>query len=177
MGETGLDSEVHIRPFHPADGAAVRQLFIAVNLLLRPPDMREAFDAYIERALAEEIDRIDAYYVEHGGGFWVALLNGAIVGTFGLERASPGTMELRRMYVDPAVRRVGIGRRMLQYAEDECRRRGIDRLDLSTAEIQTEAPALYRSAGYGLVREEISEVGSSKTVGSGIRRSYFEKAL
>jgi GNAT superfamily N-acetyltransferase len=69
--------------------------------------------------LAEEIDRIAAYYREHDGGFWVAIRSNRLVGTFGLERASPDAIELRRMYVDAAARRKGIGRRMLQYAEDE----------------------------------------------------------
>jgi hypothetical protein len=54
---------------------------------------------------------------------------------------------------------------------------GSERLDLSTAEIQNEAIALYRSAGYRLVRQELAEHGSNKTVGSGMRRFYFEKAL
>lgn len=172
-----VSGELVIRPFWNADGPRVRDLVIEVNRLLSPPDLRDAFEAYIERALADEIDRIDAYYAEHGGGFWVAMLRGGLVGTFGLERASADAIELRRMYVDPQARRRGIGRRMLRYAEDECRRRGIKRLELSTAEIQAEALALYRSAGYRLVREEFAERGSSKTVGSGMRRFYFEKAL
>jgi GNAT superfamily N-acetyltransferase len=116
--------ELEIRPFRNADGPRVRELVVEVNRLLSPPDLRDAFEAYIERALADEIDRIEAYYAEHGGGFWVATLRGRVVGMFGLERASPDAMELRRMYVDPAARRVGIGRGMLQHAEDECRRRG-----------------------------------------------------
>ncbi len=62
-----------------------------------------------------------------------------------VERTSNDAMELRQMYVDPAARRLSIGRRMLLYAEPECRRRGFTRLELSTAEIQTEAIALYRS--------------------------------
>ena len=66
---------------------------------------------------------------------------------------------------------------MLQFAEDECRRRNIFRLELSTAEIQSAALRLYRSAGYELVREEIAEVSNHKTAGAGLRRFYFEKAL
>jgi GNAT superfamily N-acetyltransferase len=72
-------------------------------------------------------------------------------------------------------RRQGIARRMLQFAEDECRRRRIKRLELSTAEIQYAAIAL--SEGYRLVRQETAETASNKAVGSGIRRSYFEKVL
>jgi GNAT superfamily N-acetyltransferase len=169
------DEELEIRPFQDADGPRVRALFIEVNRLLSQCDLRDAFEAYIERALVEEIDRIEAYYAEHGGGFWVAVLRGGFVGTFGLERASADAMELRRMYVDPAARRVGIGRRMLQHAEAECRRRGVKRLELSTAKIQTEAIVLYRSAGYRLVREELAKHASNKTVGSGMRRSISKK--
>jgi putative acetyltransferase len=175
--ENARSVEITIRPFAERDAPEVRELFIAVNRLLSPPDLREAFEAYIEQALAEEIDQIPAYYAERGGSFWVATRNGRVVGTFGLERALFEAMELRRMYVDAASRRAGIGRRMLRFAEDECRRRGVARLELSTAEIQDAALALYRSAGYRLVREEVAETASYKTAGSGLRRFYFEKIL
>jgi putative acetyltransferase len=171
-----LDSEITIRPFAESDAPAVRELFIAVNRLLAPPDLREAFEAYIARALVEEIDRITDYYGERRGGFWVALSGGRIVGTFGLERAGDGAMELRRMYVTPAERRRGIARRMLRFSEDECRRRGMVRLELSTAELQSAALALYRSAGYRLVRKEVAGEASNKTIG-GIVRCHFEKLL
>jgi putative acetyltransferase len=111
------------------------------------------------------------------GGFWVAVDSDKVVGTFGLERASDDAMELRRMYVDPSARRQGIARQMLQFAENECRRRNVSRLELSTAEIQQAALALYRNAGFRSVREETAEVASNKTVGSGIRRYHFEKVL
>jgi putative acetyltransferase len=169
--------EITIRPFEERDACEVRELFIAVNRLLSPTNLREAFEVYIEQALAEEIDRIAAYYSERNSGFWVATQNESVVGMFGLERASPDAMELRRMYVDPATRRAGIGRRMLCFAEEECRQRGVARVVLSTAEIQEAALALYRKVGYRLVREEIAEAASSKTVGSGLRRFHFEKRL
>ena len=172
-----MGAELTIRPFSEHDAAQVRELFITVNRLLSPPHLRNAFEAYIERALREEIDRIPAYYSERDGGFWVVVNGDKVVGTFGLERASDDAMELRRMYVDPSARRRGIARRMLQFAEDECRRRNVSRLELSTAEIQQAALTLYRHAGYRLVREEIVEGLSNKTVGSGILRYYLGKTL
>ena len=172
-----MDAEITIRPFVEHDAAQVRELFITVNRLLSPPHLRDAFEAYIERALREEIDRIPGYYSERDGGFWVAIAGDKLVGTFGLERASDDAMELRRMYVDPSARRRGIARRMLQFSEDECRRRKVSRLELSTAEIQHAALALYRNVGYRLVREETVEGLSNKTVGSGILRYYLEKIL
>ena len=172
-----MDAEVTIRPFAEHDAAQVRELFITVNRLLSPPHLRNAFEVYIEHALRVEIDRIAAYYSERDGGFWVAVKGDKVLGTFGLERASDDAMELRRMYVDPSARRQGIARRMLQWAEDECRRRNASRLELSTAEIQRAALALYRNAGYRLVREETVVGLSNKTVGSGIVRYYLEKTL
>ena len=111
-----MEAQVTIRPFAEQHAAQVRELFITVNRLLSPPELRDAFEGYIDRALAEEIDRISAYYGERDGCFWVAVKGDKVVGTFGLERASDDAMELRRMYVDPSARRRGIARRMLQFA-------------------------------------------------------------
>jgi len=123
------------------------------------------------------MDRITDYYAEHDGGFWVAIAEDRVAGIFGLERASPEAMELRRMYVTPTLRRRGIARLMLAAAEAECRRRGFHRLELSTSELQPAALALYRNSGYALVREVVAAKISNKTVGDGIRRYYLEKGL
>jgi GNAT superfamily N-acetyltransferase len=171
-----LSAEVTIRPFREEDDASeVRELFIIVNRLLSPMSIRDAFDAYIARSLNEEMDRVAAYYRERGGGFWVALREAKIVGMFGLERATPDAMELRRMYVDPSVRRSGIARLMLRFAEAECRRLNVRRLELSTSELQPAALELYRHTGYRLLREVVAEQASNKTLGGGIRRYHFEK--
>ena len=108
-----------IRPFADADLPAVRALFVQVNRDLAPPAMHAAFEAYIVRALREEIDRIPAYYAERQGGFWVCRnQDGALLGTFGFERAAEdGAAELRRMYVQPSARRRGVARAMLAHAE------------------------------------------------------------
>lgn len=169
--------QMEIRDFSSDDAAAVRELFIRVNRLLASADMKEAFEIYIARSLAEEIDKIAEYYPERKGGFWVAVDGQKIVGMFGLEPSSDGAMELRRMYVDPDLRRRGIARTMLAFAEEECRRRNRLRMNLSTSELQKEALALYQHAGYSPVREEVAVVASNKTVGGGIRRYHFTKAL
>jgi putative acetyltransferase len=172
MGET-----IDIRPYAATDSDEVRDLFVRVNRLLAPPKLAEAFESYIARSLVEEIDRIPAYYGARGGSFWVAVLDGRIVGMFGLEAAGSGAMELRRMYVDADARRRGIARTMLAFAEDQCRRSGAHEMVLSTSELQKEALALYRRAGYRELREEIADAASNKTIGGGIRRFYFSKTL
>jgi putative acetyltransferase len=173
-----MTSEIQIRAFLPADAAVVRELFIRVNRLLAPAHLAEAFEGYITRSLAEEIDRLADYYASRHGDFWVAVDGDEIVGMFGLEAAGEHAMELRRMYVAPGARRRGIARKMLAFAEDECRRRNRRRLLLSTSELQKDALALYRNAGYeSVLREEIADAASNKTIGGGIRRYHFTKRL
>jgi putative acetyltransferase len=150
---------------------------VLVTQLLAPPALRGAFEAYIARSLIEEMDRVAVYYAERSGGFWVAWRGEELVGMFGLEAAGSDAMELRRMYVAPSVRRGGIGRTMLRFAEDEARRRGVLRLELSTSELQPAAVGLYQAAGYRLVREVVADEASNKTIGGGVRRFHFEKVL
>jgi ribosomal protein S18 acetylase RimI-like enzyme len=157
--------------------SGVREPFIAVNRLLSPPGLREVFEVYIEQALAKEIGRMAAYYSERKGGFWVAIQNDSVVGMFSLERASPDAMELRRMYVDPAARRAGIGRRLLCFAEEESRRRGVARLDLSTAEIQEAALALYRTSGIALFAKRSRRRQATRPSGPAYDGSISKTAL
>lgn len=172
-----MSDPISIRAFKSEDATAVRELFIRVNRLLAPAEFREAFEIYIQRALVEEIDRIADYYSERQGGFWVASDDDQLAGMFGLEPSGARGMELRRMYVDPDRRKRGIARRMLGFAEEECRRRDRPTMNLSTSELQSAALALYRNAGYVLVGEETAETTSNKTLGGGIRRYHFTKSL
>ena len=171
------EPEVSVRGYREKDLEVVRELFIRVNRELAPEHMRDAFRAYIERSIDEEIGRIPDYYGTRDGGFWVATRAGELGGMFGLERAGLDAVELRRMYLAPGWRGRGLGRRLLDYAERAAARRGFRRMSLSTSEIQKTALSLYRTHGFELVREEVAEGASNKTVGGGIRRFHFEKRL
>jgi ribosomal protein S18 acetylase RimI-like enzyme len=171
-------AEVVIRRFAAGDHDAVRELFVTVNRDLAPVSLRDQFADYIDLALREEIDRIDeSYDRSRRSGFWVAADHGSVVGMFGLEAIDGSTVELRRMYVDPRMRRRGIARLMLEHAESSAAQAGFTKLVLSTSELQQAAIALYRAAGYRLIREEIATATTNKTVGGGITRYYFEKPL
>lgn len=166
-----------IRRYADADHAAVRDLFIRVNRELAPPALSEAFEAYVERSLAEEIDRIGDYYASKSGAFFVACKGEQLAGMFGLEGLGTPSAELRRMYVEQAHRGSGLARMMLDRAEQECRDASTPVLELSTSELQPAALAFYRKSGYRLVREETAAAQTNKTIGGDIRRYYFEKDL
>jgi len=166
-----------IRPVADSDHAAVRDLFIAINRALAPADMKETFERYIETALAAEIDRLDSFYNrERGNGFWVAHIGSLLVGTVGLERASPQAVELRRMYVRAEFRRRGIAQALLERVAAEARAMGYTKLVLSTAAIQAAAVAFYRAHGFRHTHTEVATASTSKTVG-GLTRLHFERNL
>ncbi|UFW46398.1 MULTISPECIES: GNAT family N-acetyltransferase [Bradyrhizobium] len=171
------EPSIIIRPFIEEDAEQVRLLLVGVNRLLAPPHLAEAFEQYIAISLDEEVGQISQYYGRRQGGFWVTAIGKKVVGMFGLEPSSSAGMELRRMYVHPDVRRRGIARQILRFAEDECRKLNCPRMVLSTSALQREAVSLYRAAEYQMVREEVAIAPSNKTLGGGIRRYHFTKEL
>jgi GNAT superfamily N-acetyltransferase len=152
---------------------------VRVNRQLAPPGLRDAFEEYIAIALRDEIDRIPDYYGTGAGrGFWIAEDGGgALIGFFGLEPAGEDGAELRRMYVAPEMRRRGVARALLSEAERLSVSAGLRRVVLSTSVLLGAALALYSGAGYRLVREEVAVGATNKTLGRGLRRFHFEKAL
>jgi GNAT superfamily N-acetyltransferase len=64
----------------------------------------------------------------------------------------PGVAEIKRMFVTPSARRRGHGRTLLFELERRAAVSGRPRVRLFTTEVLVEARALYRSAGYRVVR-------------------------
>jgi GNAT superfamily N-acetyltransferase len=63
---------------------------------------------------------------------------------------SDGDAELKRMYVVPEARGLGLARRILASLESDARETGRTRMVLETGDQQPEAIALYVSSGYTL---------------------------
>lgn len=89
------------------------------------------------------------------GHFLVGYLDGVPVAMGGWRRLghrpglpSPNTAEIKRMYVAPSSRRLGLSRLVLAGLETSARAAGIDWLVLETGDRQPSAIELYRSSGY-----------------------------
>lgn len=81
------------------------------------------------------------------GYFLVARLHGEPVGCAGL-RFGKSYAEVKRMWVAPQSRGLGIGVRLLQRLEDLARKRGCQTFRLETNKALTEAQRLYRKQGF-----------------------------
>ncbi len=78
----------------------------------------------------------------------VARLDGEPVGCGALRQIDARTVEVKRMYVVPAMRRRGIARRVLAELERVAAELGNQKVVLETGIFQPEALSLYDSAGY-----------------------------
>lgn len=85
------------------------------------------------------------------GAFVVAVADSAGVACGGLQRVDATTSEIKRMWVDPDWRGVGLGRRVLARLEELAADRGATRVVLDTNAVLTEAIAMYDRAGYTAV--------------------------
>jgi GNAT superfamily N-acetyltransferase len=130
------------------------------NIAIAPADLTSPVSRALIAALNEELSgvysepgathfRLDPDEVRDGrGAFLVIYQDGTPVGCGALRVLEPGTAELKRMYVAPAARGKGLGRRLLLALENEARALRVRKLVLETGIRQVAALALYRSNGF-----------------------------
>jgi len=153
------------RPAFVSAMGAVERLLLAsaVGLRVENPRGRSAQDC-LRRYFEELAERFETGYdpalgipatatdlTPPQGFFVVATLNGEPVGC-GALKCHPDHGEIKRMWVAPPSRGLGIGKRILQRLEALARKRRVPLLRLETNKALTEAQALYRSCGYREVR-------------------------
>lgn len=82
------------------------------------------------------------------GAFVLMRSDQATVGCGGLQRIDDATGEIKRMWIDPDWRGLGLGGRLLTQLEAVARELGRTRVVLDTNETLVEAIAMYERAGY-----------------------------
>jgi GNAT superfamily N-acetyltransferase len=120
-------------------------------------EARPATDAALIALVAEQqVELSERYRGEDGGPypihpsahFLVAFAGGDPVGCGAIQPLTTVVAEVKRMYIRPAWRGHGVGRRLLAALESLAAERGRSVVRLETGTRQPEAIALYRAAGY-----------------------------
>ncbi len=117
---------------------------------------RELFEEYaagLEHDLcfqhfSEELASLPGAYAPPSGRLLLVTSAGAPVGCVALRPQCPTICELKRMYVRPAFRGRGVGRRLAVETIAAARRIGYERMRLDTLDSMSVPRALYRSLGF-----------------------------
>jgi putative acetyltransferase len=99
-----------------------------------------------------DVMHVEAAYWATGGAFWVIEQQGQgqIVGTGGYYPINRGhkAVEIRKMYLLPSARGLGLGRYLLQALERSILEKGFEQIWIETASVLEAAVKLYESSGY-----------------------------
>jgi DNA-binding MarR family transcriptional regulator/GNAT superfamily N-acetyltransferase len=123
----------------------------------RHPDARFCLQSYFSELSrrfeagfdpARSISADDGELTPPAGLLLVATLHGEPVGCGALKFHGDAAAEIKRMWVAPAARGLGLGRRLLTDLEAQAAGRQVPTLRLETNRSLGEAIGLYRSAGY-----------------------------
>jgi GNAT superfamily N-acetyltransferase len=134
-----VSSAVQVTGCHPRRPAARFCLRAYISESARRFD--GGFDPTVSISAGEEL-------TPPAGLLLVATLHGESVGCGALELHDGAPAEIKRMWVAPAVRGPGVGRRLLTALEAHAATRGVRTLRLETNRALDEAISLYRASGY-----------------------------
>lgn len=119
-------------------------------------DFRAAFAIVLEYYEAASVvaketqSEFQHYYFSGRSGFWLARMNGAVVGCIALRELAdpPHSGEVKRMYVQPVHRQHGIAKALLTRLESFASNAGYDWLYLDSAPGMDTAIEFYQRHGY-----------------------------
>lgn len=167
-----LSDEVALRALEPLGDEQRRRLIAAmsevehllqasfVHMALEEPDSDDAKRCF-EQYFTELDERFDAGFdpsmslpadanelTPPEGALILARLHGRPIGCVALKFHKKLPAELKRMWVSPSARGMGVGRRLLVEAEKHARQAGVRSIRLETNRSLREAIALYLQSGY-----------------------------
>jgi GNAT superfamily N-acetyltransferase len=144
-------------PVGAAAGLVIQRLPItAPDAVLLVEQVQEEYVARYGGRDESPIDHTE--FVAPSGAFFVGDLDGTPVVSGAWRRrgdvdfaGTTSTAEIKRMYVAPAARGLGVARTMLAHLETTAHGAGVAAMILETGLMQPEAIALYESSGYVVI--------------------------
>ncbi|HAW44977.1 MAG TPA: GNAT family N-acetyltransferase [Sutterella sp.] len=129
------------------DEESVRRLFRAYTeefVQLMPE-----FAEYLAlQGFEKELANLKSKYQKPEGDLLLAKIDGVAVGCVAMKRMNASDVEMKRLYVEPAYRRLGIGRQLVEAIIESAKRAGYRRMFLDTQPVLKAAVALYEKSGF-----------------------------
>jgi DNA-binding MarR family transcriptional regulator/GNAT superfamily N-acetyltransferase len=140
----------------------VERLLTAASVEVRPVDPEHPHAQHCLAEYVAEVNRrstrrfdpsVGATALPHevrppAGQFFVAYLHGEPIGCGAVKHHTDGPAEIKRVWIAPAARQLGLGRRLLERLETCSREGGASVAHLETSAVLSEALSLYRSTGW-----------------------------
>jgi ribosomal protein S18 acetylase RimI-like enzyme len=123
-----------------ADIALMRQLFLEYAASIGIDLEYQGFSA--------ELAGLPGKYAPPSGELFIASFDGEAGGCVALRALDRATLEMKRLYVRPSTRGMGLGKRLVEAAISFARHQGYAELRLDTLASMVPAQALYRSLGF-----------------------------
>jgi ribosomal protein S18 acetylase RimI-like enzyme len=119
-------------------------------------EVKRLFSAYAEslgidlsfQGFENELAELPGAYAGESGRLLLAEMDGTAVGCVGLRKLSDGICEMKRLYVNPDLRGMRIGRLLAGEIIARGRQLGYERIRLDTLPFMQRAIAMYRSLGF-----------------------------